>query len=212
MTARVGMLDDVAAERLGLADDLEGLAPGQWATPSLCAGWTVHDVVAHLTLSTRQSVPWTLWRVARARGDLERAFADMARERARQYPPADLVAQLREMAHVDRRLALAGELDPLNDLLVHSQDLWIPLGRGRELPVGRALPCLRHVWAAPFVGAAKRFAGLRLLATDADWTAGEGPEVRGPVGALLLAANGRVAGLDGCDGEGLEEARRRFAP
>jgi uncharacterized protein (TIGR03083 family) len=210
MTARVGMLDDVAAERLGLADDLEALAPGQWATPSLCAGWTVHDVVAHLTLSTRQSVPWTLWRTLRARGNIERAFADVARERAAAFGPEALIAQLREMAHVDRRLALAGELDPLNDLLVHSQDLWIPLGRGRDLPVERALPCLRHVWAAPFVGAAKRFAGLRLHATDADWSVGEGPEVRGPVGALLLAANGRVAGLAGCDGEGLEEAHRRW--
>ncbi len=210
MTARVGMFDDVAAERLGLADELEELTTAQWATPSLCAGWTVHDVVAHLTLSTRQSVPWTLWRVARARGDLERAFADMARERAAAFGPTELIAQLREMAHVDRRLAMSGELDPLNDLLVHSQDLAVPLGRGRDLPVGRALPCLRHVWAAPFVGAAKRFAGLRLVATDADWAEGEGPEVRGPVGALLLAANGRVAGLDGCDGEGLAAARGRF--
>ena len=210
MTARVGMLDDVAAERLGLADELEALTPDQWATPSLCAGWTVHDVVAHLTLSTRQSVPWTLWRVARARGDLERAFADMARERAAAFGPAELIAQLRGMARVDRRLAISGALDPLNDLLVHSQDALVPLGRGRDLPVERALPCLRHVWAAPFVGAAKRFTGLRLRATDADWSAGEGPEVCGPVGALLLAANGRVVGLDGCDGEGLDEARRRW--
>lgn len=88
------------------------------------------------------------------RGDLERAFADMARE--------------------------------------------------------RALPCLRHIWAAPFVGAARRFSGLRLTATDADWTEGDGPEVRGPVGSLLVAANGRAAGLDGLEGEGLDEARRRF--
>ena len=211
MGTQVGMLDDVAAERLRLADDLEFLTTEQWSTPSSCAGWTVHDVVAHLTLSTRQGVPWTLWRTLRAGGNIDRAFADMARERARRYPPADLIAQLREMAGVDRRLALAGELDPLNDLLVHSQDIAIPLGRGRDLPVERALPCLRHVWAAPFVGAAKRFAGLRLTATDAEWSEGEGPEVRGPVGALLLAANGRVAGLEGLTGDGLEEARRRFA-
>jgi uncharacterized protein (TIGR03083 family) len=205
------MLDDVAAERLGLADDLADLTPDAWSTPSLCPGWTVHDVVAHLTLSTRQSVPWTLWRVARAGGDLERAFADMARERAAAFRPAELLVQLREMAGVDRRLAMSGELDPLNDLLVHSQDIAIPLGRRRDLPVERALPCLRHVWAAPFVGAAKRFAGLRLRASDADWSAGEGPEVCGPVGALLLAANGRVAGLGACDGDGLATARGRFA-
>lgn len=82
MAARVGMLDDVAAERMQLADELESLTPQQWATPSLCPGWTVRDVVAHLTLSTRESVPGVLWRFARARGDLERAFGDMARGRA----------------------------------------------------------------------------------------------------------------------------------
>jgi uncharacterized protein (TIGR03083 family) len=210
MGVRVAMLDDVAAERLGLADDLADLTPEQWATPSLCAGWTVHDVVAHLTLSTRQSVPWTLWRVARARGDLERAFADMARERAAAHQPAELLAQLRGMARVDRRLAVSGELDPLNDLLVHSQDVAIPLGRRRELPPERALPCLRHVWSTRFFGAASRFAGLRVRATDADFSAGEGPEVRGPAGDLLLAATGRRAGLAGLDGEGLEVAAARF--
>jgi uncharacterized protein (TIGR03083 family) len=210
MAARVGMLDDVAAERLRLADELDDLTAEQWRTPSLCAGWTVHDVVAHLTLSTRETVPSTLWRTLRARGNIDRAFAVTARERAARYRPAELLAQLGEMARVDRRLALAGPLDPLNDLLVHSQDLAIPLGRGRDLPVDRALPCLRHTWAAPFVGAAKRFAGLRLVATDAEWTEGEGPEVRGSVGDLLLAANGRAAGLDRLAGEGLDEARRRF--
>ena len=57
MGTQVGMLDDVAAERLRLAEDLESLTPAQWATPSLCAGWTVHDVVAHLTLVRARACP-----------------------------------------------------------------------------------------------------------------------------------------------------------
>ncbi|MCD2187248.1 maleylpyruvate isomerase family mycothiol-dependent enzyme [Actinomycetospora soli] len=206
---RVAMLDDVAAERLALADELEGLTEEQWATPSLCAGWTVRDVAAHLTLSTRTTVPRFAWAALRARGDVDRAFADEARERARRLSPVELVGQLRAMAHVDRRLRLSGPLDPLNDLLVHRQDIAVPLGHGVDVLVSRVAPCLAHTWSAPFVGAAKRFAGLRVVATDCDWTEGEGPEVRGPASGLLLALNGRRAGLDRLEGPGLEVARSR---
>ena len=101
---QVAMLDDVAAERCSLADQLEDLTEAEWAAPSLCAGWTVHDVVAHLTMSTRTSVPRFVLLTLRARGDVDRAFADEARERAARFGPDELVGQLRSMARVDRRL------------------------------------------------------------------------------------------------------------
>ena len=126
--SNVDMLDDVAAERRDLADLLDTLTDEDWATPSLCPGWTVLDVVAHLTLSTRQPMVATVLRTVWARGDMDRVFAEMARERARSYSRDELVAQLRAMAGVDRRFRLAGRLDPLNDLLVHGQDIAIPLG------------------------------------------------------------------------------------
>lgn len=66
------------------------------------------------------------------------------------------------------------------------------------------------MWTARFVGVAERFAGLRVCASDADFSRGEGPELRGPVGALLLVANRRAVGLERLEGEGLAEARRRF--
>ncbi|MEJ2867476.1 maleylpyruvate isomerase family mycothiol-dependent enzyme [Actinomycetospora sp. OC33-EN08] len=204
------MPEDVAAERLDLADQLEDLTDEEWTTPSLCAGWTVHDVVAHLTLSTGQPLVRTLLRMIPARGDYDAINRSDAVERARRYTPAELIAQLRAMAHDDRRFPLAGALDPLNDLLVHRQDLAIPLGRAVDAPAARAEPCLAHTWSAPFVGAARRFAGLRLVATDGTWTAGEGPELRGPSSGMLLALNGRVAGLDRLDGPGLQEARTRY--
>ena len=208
---RVAMLDDVATERYTLADQLEDLTDEEWTAPSLCAGWTVHDVVAHLTMSTRTTVPRFVLMAVRARGDVDRGFADEARERAARFGPDELVEQLRAMAHVDRRLRLSGPLDPLNDVLVHGQDVALALGCDRPVPVERAEPCLDHTWAAPFVGAVKRFAGLRLVATDCGWSQGEGPEVRGPASGLLVALNGRAAGLEQLEGEGLDEARRRFA-
>ena len=35
------------------ADDLEGISAAQWDTHSLCEGWTVRDVVAHMTASAK---------------------------------------------------------------------------------------------------------------------------------------------------------------
>jgi uncharacterized protein (TIGR03083 family) len=209
---RVGRLADVRAERLDLADFLESLDRRDWQARSLCPGWTVHEVLAHLTLSPRETVGPTLVRVARARGSFDRANADWARELAAEFSPADLLAQLRATAGVDHRLALSGALDPLTDILVHGQDIARPLGRRREMPPARVTPALEHVWSSVFYGRPdKRFNGLRFIATDAGWSAGEGAsEVRGPVGDLLLVASGRAAGLANLTGPGVEDAAARM--
>ncbi|TMR31190.1 maleylpyruvate isomerase family mycothiol-dependent enzyme [Nonomuraea zeae] len=205
------MAPDVEAERLDLADLLDTLADHEWQAKSLCAGWTVRDVVAHLTLADREFATTAL-RMIRARGNFERVTEDMARERALRYSPAELVAQLRETAGRPRRFPMSSAMDPLTDILVHGQDIARPLGRERPMPVGRALPALRHVWTSFFYGTRKRFAGLRLVAADADWAGGEGPlEVRGPAGDLLLIATGRPAGLAGLTGDGVSEAAARLA-
>lgn len=209
---RVQLLPEVWAERLDLADFLETLDEREWTTESLCSGWTVHDVVAHLTLSPRQTLGETLLRVLAARGHLERAEADWARELAAEYTPAALIDQLRATAGRDHRLPFSSPLDPLTDVVVHGLDIAIPLGRRRETPPARALPVMGHVWANGFYGRAdRRFAGLRFVATDVDWSAGEGPrEVRGRIGDLLLVATGRAAGLDNCCGPGVGEAELRL--
>lgn len=209
---RVQMLPQVCAERLDLADFLETLDEREWVTRSLCPAWTVHDVVAHLTLSARQTLGETLLRVVAARGSIERAEADWARGLAAEHTPAELIAQLRATADRDHRLPFSSPLDPLTDVVVHGQDIAIPLGRRREMTPAVVLPVMGHVWANGFYGRAdRRFAGLRFVATDTDWSAGEGPrEVRGRIGDLLLVATGRAAGLDNCCGPGVGEAEVRL--
>jgi hypothetical protein len=61
------------------------------------------------------------------------------------------------------------------------------------------------------VGTKKRIAGLRLRATDVDWSHGDGPEVTGPGLSLLVAMTGRPGGLDALSGEGLATMRSRTA-
>ncbi|WP_082309952.1 maleylpyruvate isomerase family mycothiol-dependent enzyme [Nonomuraea sp. SBT364] len=178
----------VRAERLGLDDH-------EWRADSLCSGWTVHDVAAHMTLSTRTTPLVVLRGVIRARGDFNRMVADLARERAARFGRAELVAQLRESAGSARRTLGAGPLDPLVDALVHGQDIARPLGRTREMPVEPAAAALGHVLTSSFYGARERFRDTRLTATDCAWSAGDGPrEVRAPVADLLLAATGRPTG------------------
>jgi uncharacterized protein (TIGR03083 family) len=201
------ILSWVTAERLGLADFLADLDDHEWKVASLCAGWTVHDVVAHLTLSTRSTFLGTVRDAIRARGDFNRMEADQARRRSARFGPAELVEQFRETAGSARRALGSRPLDPLVDVLVHGQDIARPLGRVREMSAERAIAALDHVRTdtSPAYGARKRLRGTRLVATDVEWSAGDGSdEVRGPVGDLLLLATGRAAGLAGLSGPGAE--------
>jgi uncharacterized protein (TIGR03083 family) len=193
------------AERLSLADFLDGLTPQDWQAATLCPEWTVHEMAAHLALSTKDTLLGTIRGVIRARGDWNLMNTTSAREHAARHQPAELIQQIRETAGSARRAPGAGRLDPLVDALVHGQDIARPLGLTRELPAEQTVAALEHVRGSAFYGAKRRFAGTRLVATDTDWSGGDGPdEIHGPVGDLLLVATGRAAGLAGLSGRGLD--------
>jgi uncharacterized protein (TIGR03083 family) len=200
----------VRTERLNLCAYLEGLDEADWATQSLCSTWTGRDVVAHLTTTTRTSVPSVLVNAVKARGGFDRMEATVARDRAARFTPAELVGQLRESADSSRRTPFSGPMDPLMDLLVHGQDIARPLGRPYPKPTAVALPSLVYVAANRFLGGPKRVAGLELVATDGAWSSGEGPAVRGRVEDLLLAAAGRPAALAGRGGPGVDVLAERL--
>ena len=202
----------ITSERLRLADMLEDLTPEEWRVESLCAGWTTKVVVAHLALLTRLSRLAAIRGVLAAGGNINLMIDRAARAWAEQYSPAELLAQFREAAGTTRRPLGAKPTDPLVDILVHGQDITRPLGRRFPMPPTRVVPALAFVVATSFHGAPKRLAGLHLVATDADWSTGEGDrELRGPAGELLLVATGRPAGLDGLDGAGVDEIASRLA-
>ena len=209
---RTDLLAALESERLALADVLDTLTPEQWRAASLCRGWTVQDVVAHMTLTSRISRLEAIRGVLAARGDIDRMIDQAARARAARYSPAELVAQFRESAGSERRPLGTQPRDPLVDVVVHAQDVTRPLGRRHAMPPAHVVPALDHVWASSFYGARKRLAGLQLVSTDADWSAGEGDrELRGPAGELLLVATGRPTGLAALSGTGVDEAASRLA-
>ena len=200
----------VSAERCRLADSVADLTDEQWATPSLCSAWTVRDVIAHLTVTTRLTVPRLLRAAVRARGSFDRMEVGLAAERAAAYTTAELVTQLRESAGSTRRFPGSTPMDPLMDLVIHGQDIARPLGRRYVSPPEVVAACLAYVATNAFMGGPRRLSGVRLVSTDTRWTLGDGAELRGPDVDLLLVASGRRAGLDALDGPGAAVVAERL--
>jgi uncharacterized protein (TIGR03083 family) len=198
-------------ERLDLADLLDELGEDEWEGPSLCAGWRVRDVAAHLALA--QTGPGrAAAELVRARGSLPRMIHDSAVRHAA-VPMTQVIAEIRAMAGSRRKAPGVSHLEPLLDVLVHGQDIAVPLGRERRMPVEAATTAATRVWTIPWPMSTtfhihRRLRGVRLVATDADWSAGEGTVVEGPVEALLLLMTGRTgAARDRLSGPGVAALR-----
>ena len=184
----------VAAQRLALAAELDRLTDEEWRTPSLCDGWTVRDVAAHLTLQDL-GVRDGLAQFARHPGGMNRSIREAARRRA-QLPTGELVARLRASAGSRRHNVGLTPRETLVDALVHGQDITVPLGRPLPMPVDATAEAATAVWSRAWPWhARRRFGGFRLRATDTDWAAGEGHPLEGPIDAILLLLTGRPAAL-----------------
>lgn len=188
-------------ERLSLADLLDELSAPEWESPSLCAGWRVRDVAAHLTLAQMGLFPAAV-AAARARGNFNRMIRDTAVRQAR-LPEREYAPRLRAMAGSRRKAPGVSHLEPLIDVLVHGQDIALPLGRTRPMPTAAAMAAADQVWPDLFPWRAERkLGGFRFAATDCSWTAGAGTLVEGPIAAILLLLTGRNAALPQLSGPG----------
>ncbi|GAB3263256.1 maleylpyruvate isomerase family mycothiol-dependent enzyme [Nocardioides dilutus] len=200
--------ETVARLRLGVADQLETLSDADWDAPSLCEGWRVRDVAGHLSIIPTVTTAELVAAMPRNGFNLHRVNTFIAR-RYGAGEPAAIVASIREHAH-DRTTAKAlNTADSLFDLVVHGQDMFRPLGQRFEVSADVAAAGLDRVWEMgwPF-RARQRLAHVTLTATDAAWTTGSGPEVRGPAVALLLLLTGRTRAASGdLRGPGVELVR-----
>lgn len=201
----------IEAERLALCDFLDTLGDDDWSTQSWCDAWTVRQVVAHLTTSTRTGWSDIIVGAIAARGNFDRMERDRARRLAGEYGPADLVEQIRATASSPKRAPMSGQLDPLVDFIVHGQDIARPIGARLETSPSRVAAALNHVVTSRWYGAQKRFADLSLKATDCEWSFGQrGDQVGGTVIDLLLVATGRAQVLPDLTGDGVVRLAERL--
>ena len=194
--------------RRALVRLLEGLSEEEWRQQSLCAGWTVRQVAAHLALqnTTWSAMPRAVPGLIR-HGGVNGAIHAMACRHA-ELPAEVIIAEIRDRIGVWRPLPTVTFRETAIDYLVHGQDIAVPLGRTLPMAPGLAVIAADRVWASPrMFHARKKLAGYRLVADDVPWAAGQGHEICGPIGALLLLLTGRPAGLRDVSGPGAARLR-----
>lgn len=211
MSARPAVWPAVFAERDALIGDLERLPPQQWARPSLCPGWDVHDVVAHLVDSAKTTRLGFVRGMIAARFDFDKANADgIARERA--ATPEATLAEFRRVSGL-RKTPPAAPATRLVEAIVHGEDIRRPLGLVRSYPVDAVTSALRYqlTTGAALGGGKERAAGFRLRAADSGVDHGAGPEVLGSSLSLLMAVSGRPVDTGGFTGGGVGDFLQALA-
>jgi uncharacterized protein (TIGR03083 family) len=198
------------AEREELRDLLGGLTEEQWRAPSLCTGWTVHDVVAHVLSYDELGARQLAERMARGLFRVDRANAIGLREYGSRTP-AELLRLLDDHLTPTGLPAGMGGAIALTDGLIHQQDIRRPLDLPRVIPAERLVPALRTALFGPTLLGVLRVRDVRLVATDIDWTFGRGPEVRGTGEAILMTVAGRAVVARELSGPGADRVRRRLA-
>jgi uncharacterized protein (TIGR03083 family) len=199
------VFEAVAGERLALADVLDGLTQQQWDTPSLCEGWLVRDVAAHLVMPLVTPLRRFAVAMVKAKGSFHAANQALTAHTAREHGDR-LPTMLRE--HADSRFTPpgSGPLVPLTDVMVHGQDIRRPLAITGELDPDRTRTVLDFLVSPAATRGFTRSSlqRLRWEATDLEWAGGSGPTVTGPAEAILLTLTGRGVARPELSGEGLE--------
>src|SRR6266851_5817632 len=125
--------DWIASERRELAAMLDGLSAGQWDAPSLCDGWAIRHVVAHLTLPFRYSKARFMLELVKAGGRFS-SLSDSVARRDAKLPTAQLIAAVRDNAEHPWKPPGGGYAGALTHDVIHSLDITHPLGIEYVIP------------------------------------------------------------------------------
>jgi uncharacterized protein (TIGR03083 family) len=197
-------------ENADFASYLQSLDDADWDRPSLCDGWRVRDVVGHILYGNEVALRTLPFRLARYGFSSDRSGKAYSIARANGRTVRQLVEDFQRRDPWAGTCRIFSPKLVLLDRLVHHQDIRRALGHQRAIPEERMIAVLDATPGLGSVFRAKRRArGLRFEATDVGWSWGDGPVVRGPGEALLLALLGRAHALTDLSGEGLAEFRSR---
>ncbi|MBK8468491.1 MAG: maleylpyruvate isomerase family mycothiol-dependent enzyme [Candidatus Phosphoribacter sp.] len=210
----------IDGRRRRTADLLEGLTDEEWNRPTLCDGWTVRHVAAHLTLQ-QQGVGDALATLLRhpavmRRPTLNGLIHNSAIMQSR-LPRQEITARIRAMIGSRRHNVGVTPRDTHTDIVLHGQDIALPLGKELPLDPAEAAVAADRLWQTrptrlSVVYRKLPLDGHRLVADDVDWQVGDGSEVRGPIMALLLTLGGRTALVHELHGSGADALRASTSP
>ena len=198
----------VHAERKTLADDLRDLSSEDWGRHSLCDDWTVRDVLAHMTSTAKMTPPAFFGQMIGSGFNFDKV-QEKGVAAQRGATPADTLANF-ESALTLVKHPPGPNQTWLGETIVHSEDIRRALGIQHKYPTD-ALVTVADFYKGSnlLIGSKRRISGLTLLATDAEWSHGTGPEVAGPILSLVMAMTGRKAADDDLTGEGVATLRSR---
>jgi uncharacterized protein (TIGR03083 family) len=185
--------DMIAAQRAELAEVLAGLPAPGWDEPTLCAGWRVREVVAHITMPFRFSGRRFALELAKSRGRFNEMADRVARRDAAAMSPGDLTGALRSNTGHPWKPPGGGYTGALAHDLIHGLDITVPLGLAGPVPEERlrlVLPASLSDRSVKFFGT--DLDGIELRAQDMDWALGSGAPLTGTAADLLLVMCGRM--------------------
>jgi uncharacterized protein (TIGR03083 family) len=181
----------VAAERRELATVLADLPIEAWDAPTLCEGWRVREVVAHITMPFRYSTRRFVVEMIKARGSFSRMADRCAHKDAAALSIDDLVRSLRDNATHPWKPPGGGRAGALSHDVIHGLDITVALDLGRTVPVDRLQIVLDGITPKNLKFFGVDLDGTELRADDLDWSLGSGQPVFGAAQDLLLAVCGR---------------------
>jgi uncharacterized protein (TIGR03083 family) len=198
----------VHSERASLSDYLDTLAPEQWSAPTWCDKWNVRQLVAHLTAAGNITAPHFFGGFIKAGFNFDKTV-DRDLRNYSAGSPADVKARYDAIINSNRKPPGPAYV-ALGEVMVHGEDIRRAQGARGDHPEEH-LVTLAEMYkktGLPLHGK-KRVAGLKLRATDVEWSTGDGPEVSGPCMSLIMGMVGRTGALADCEGDGLETLRSR---
>ena len=197
----------IHAERGSLAEFLGTLTPEQWTAPTWCDKWNVQQVTGHLVAAANITAPHFFSGLAMTGFSFD-AFVDKDLRTFAAGTPAEVKQRFDGIIN-STRTPPGPKYVALGEVMVHGETSGV---RSARRAITR--PSTSSRWPSSTRRRArrcakKRVAGLKLTATDVDWSTGDGPEVSGPAMSLILAMVGRTKALDDCTGAGVETLRAR---
>ena len=200
----------ITANREQLGRYLADLTDDEWDRPSLCADWTVKGVAAHMLVVPTMPKGKVFLAFASSGFNLDKMSAKFVDRLTTELSGPEIATKTIESASSRSLPPGLKPMSALGEVLVHATDISEGVGRPLGLPIEDTVTALEFMKdVQPVLGCKERIAGLQLMTTDAEWSAGEGPRVEGSAQHLLSAMTGRRSALDHLAGDGVEILRNR---